>query len=322
VCRELAGADSELGDRLREAERAILIWSGSGGAGGAEIAHLAAQLGFAEKPGSGAFHLPATPNARGVAEAWAASSDGEAENPEPIGLLIVSGDEAAGDANVRALAEQAERVIAVTMFQGLAVGWADLVLPGTSYLERDGSVVNLEGRLQRLRRTAMPPCPDELAWLAKLAARFGVEHSPYPARVFDQLSERAYSGLAYGEVGERAALRGRAEPPEPEPDYEPAAVKPRDGHFLALQRYRPLFSGPAVERVPELRFQRPAAEIELSADDAGRRGIATGDEVDVRSNGTSVSLRARVNRRLVAGVVRMAEEHARDLHATVEVSKP
>jgi NADH-quinone oxidoreductase subunit G len=322
VCRELAAADNELGARLRSAERAVLIWSGSGGAGGAEIARLASELGFADKPGSGAFHLPATPNGRGVAEAWAAASDGEGENPEPIGLLIVSGDEAAGDPNVRALAEQAERVIAITMFQGLAVGWADLVLPATSYLERDGSVVNLEGRLQRQRRTAIPPCPDELAWIAKLAGRFAVELSPYPAVVFEQLSQRAYSGLPYGQIGERAALRGREEAPEPEPDYEPAAVQPRDGHFLALHRYRPLFSGPAVERVDELRFQRPAAEIELSQDDAKRRGIASGDDVEVRSNGTSVSLRARVNRRLVAGVVRMAEEHARDLHATVEVTKP
>ena len=321
VCRELAAAGSELGGRLRETERAVLIWSGPGGAGGAEIARLAAELGFADKPGSGAFHLPATPNGRGVAEAWAAAADGEPANPEPIGLLLVSGDEAAGDPNVRALAERAERVIGVTMFQGLAVGWADLVLPGTSYLERDGSLVNLEGRMQRLRRAAIPPCPDELAWISKLAARFGVELPPYAAKVFEQLSQRVYSGLAYGEVGERAPLRGHEEPPSPEPDYEPAAPRVRDGHFLALQRYRPLFSGPAVERVPELRFQRPAAEIELSQDDARRRGIATGDEVEVRSNGSSLSLRARVNRRLVEGVVRMAEEHARDLHATVEVSK-
>jgi NADH-quinone oxidoreductase subunit G len=321
VCQELAADDGELGDRLRAAERAVLIWSGPGGAGGAEIARLASSLGFADKPDSGAFHLPATPNGRGVAEAWAAASDGEAENPEPIGLLVVSGDEAAGDPHVRALAELADRVIAITMFQGLAVGWADLVLPATSYLERDGSVVNLEGRLQRQRRTAIPPCPDELAWIAKLAARFGVDVSPYSAVVFEQLSERAYSGIGYGDVGERAALRGRTEAPAPEPEYEPAPIKPRDGHFLALQRYRPLFSGPAVERVEELRFQRPDPEVELSADDAKRRGISTGDDVEVRSNGTSVSLRARVNKRLVAGVVRVADEHARELHAIVEVTK-
>ena len=34
----------------------------------------------------------------------------------------------------------------ISMFHGLAAGWADLVLPGTSYLERDGTYVNLEGR--------------------------------------------------------------------------------------------------------------------------------------------------------------------------------
>ena len=49
------------------------------------------------KPGSGAFHLPATPNGRGVATAWAAAADEDDTSPEPIGLLIVSGDEAAAN---------------------------------------------------------------------------------------------------------------------------------------------------------------------------------------------------------------------------------
>ena len=36
------------------------------------------------------------------------------------------------------------------MFHSLAVGWADLVLPATAALERDGTAMNLEGRVQRL----------------------------------------------------------------------------------------------------------------------------------------------------------------------------
>ena len=97
-----------------------------------------------------------------------------------------------------------------------------------------------------------------------------------------------------------------------------------DEHFLGelrLVRYRPLFSGPFVERVAELGFQRPEAEIELSTADAERREIGSGELVEVRSNGTSLALRARPNRRLMPGVVRIAEEHAGDLHATVEVLK-
>src|SRR5437763_13504032 len=104
------------------------------------------------------------------------------------------------------MAEQAERVIAISMFHGVAAGWADLVLPGTSYLERDGTYVNLEGRIQRLRRAAIPPAPDELAWLSRLAERFGVEISPYPSAVFEEVSAIAFGDIPFGEVGERAAL--------------------------------------------------------------------------------------------------------------------
>ena len=312
----------ELGDRLRASDRAILIWSGGGAGGGSHLAKLAAELGFADKPGCGAFFLPETANGRGVAEAWAAASDEEGPEPDPLGLLIVSGDEAAANPNVRALAERAERVLAITMFHSLAVGWADLVLPGTSYLERDGTYVNLEGRIQRLRRAAIPPAPDELAWLARLAARFGVELSPYPSAVFAEVSGRIFGGVTYEDLGEQARLPERVPlegVPAESPD-EPALPKAPPG-ALQLLRYRPLFSGAAVERVPELQFQRPPPEIELAARDANRLGVKRGEPVNVRSNGTSVELRAAINKRLKPGVARVAEDHARELHGTVEVSK-
>jgi NADH-quinone oxidoreductase subunit G len=318
ACSRLAAADDELGRRLRESERAILIWSGEEGSGGAHVAALARALGFADKPGSGAFHLPRTANGRGVADAWAAADDGEAEAPEQIGLLVVSGDEAAANPAVRVLAERAERVLVTSMFHGLAAGWADLVLPGTSYLERDGTYVNLEGRLQRLRRTAIPPAPDELAWISKLAERFGVELAPYPSAVFAELSEKIYDGLPFGEVGERAELRTRSDAPAPDLPQPPPAPS---GKGLRLVRYKPLFSGPAIERVPELQFQRPEPEVELARADAAKRRIATGDAVTVSHNGTSVQLRARVSRELRDGVVRIAAEHAGDLGGMVEVAK-
>ncbi|GIU93671.1 MAG: NADH-quinone oxidoreductase [Gaiellaceae bacterium] len=327
LCRTLAAPGNELGERLRRAERAILVWSGPGGGGGARLAELAHELGLDERPGSGAFHLPATPNGRGVAAAWSAAADADETNPEPIGLLVVSGDEAAADPSVRALAERAERVLVSTMFQGLATGWADLVLPGTGALEREGTMVNLEGRVQRLRRAALPPCPDELAWISKLAARFGVDVSPHAAAVYAEAASHLYRDLDLEEIGLRAQLPGRAPYEAPPAATTPAPegpLAPSDERFvgeLRLVRAHALFTGPAVERVDELRFQRPPAEVELSPADAERRGIATGDPVQVRSNGTSVALRARVNRRLIEGVARVPDEHAGDLHAAVEVIK-
>jgi predicted molibdopterin-dependent oxidoreductase YjgC len=90
---------------------------------------------------------------------------------------------------------------------------------------------------------------------------------------------------------------------------------------LRLVTCRPLFSGPAVERTPELQFQRPSGEVELARADARARGIAPGDAVKVSSNGTSVSLRARIAADLAAGTIRIAQPDAGDLHLVVEVSK-
>jgi len=322
---DLTEPGNPVGKKLRAADRAVLIWSGPGGGGGARVAEAAYSLGFDEKPGCGAFHLPATPNGRGVAIGWAAASNEDETDPEPIGLLVVVGDEAAASPSVRTLAERAEAVIAVTMFHGLAGGWADLVLPATSSLERDGTLLNLEGRLQRLRRAVIPPVPDEQAWIAKLSARFDVAVSPHAAVLFEEISERCFGGVS---VGDRGPLPTRVpyEAPEPaQPQAGAVTPRPADEHFigeLRLLRRRPLFSGPQVERVHELQFQRPSAELELSTEDAEKREIASGDEVVVRSNGTSTRLRARVNRMLVPGVARVAEEHAGDLHPAVEVLKP
>jgi NADH dehydrogenase/NADH:ubiquinone oxidoreductase subunit G len=299
-------------DKLRAADRAVLI--GAGEHDNAALAAEARRLGV-----WAAFRVPRAANARGVGEAWAAASDEEEpELPDPVRLLVISGDEALVNPAVRALAAKAEHVLVFAMFERPARTIADLVLPGTSYLEREGTYVNLEGRLQRLRRAVVPPAPDELEWISGLAERFGVEVSPYAAGVFDELSALIYDGLAFSEVGERAPLPARTTP-EPQPaEPQPRKAEPTG---LRLVAYRPLFSGPAVERVPELQFQRPPAVLEIADDDARARGIAPGDDVEIRSNGSSAILRARISRTLPRGTVRAADEHVSGLAHDVEVTR-
>jgi len=276
-------------------------------------ASLATALGA-----SAAFYLPRTPNGRGVTDAWSCASDGEPTEVEPA-LVVISGDEAALDPGVRALAARAKAVIGIGMFAESFAGVANLVLPGTSYLERDGTTVNLEGRLQRQRRSVIAPCPDELAWVAKLAERFGVELSPHASTVFEEVSAICYGGISFGHVGEHAPLPPRAIAAGPLP--APTPRPPLAGKGLRLLTYKPLFSGPAVERTPELEFQIPSGEIELAPVDARERKIAAGDQVTVRSNGTSRRLRARLARDLAPGTARMPRSEAAGLHDHVEVSK-
>ena len=242
---ELVASRSALGKRLRASDRAVLVWSGPGGGGGARLAEAAEALGFADKPGCAAFHLSATPNSRGVAEAWAAAADDDEVEHERIGLLVVSGDAAASDPGVRALAEKADATITLTMFHSLAVGWADLVLPATAALEREGTSMNVEGRVQRLRRAVIAPVPDELAWLARLAERLGAELSPHAAVVFEELSDRIYGGLTLEQLGERAPLPARAPYVAPEPSAAPPDTRsPQpdvpEGHYLGNPAPPPL----------------------------------------------------------------------------------
>jgi NADH-quinone oxidoreductase subunit G len=303
VCAALSRVDAPKELRsaarsLKRAERVALVWSQDDPTSGAHIAALAEGLG--EK--ASVYFLPRTPNGRGVAAAW-----GEpAEPPEgEIGALVVSGDEVGSDPRVRELAERARFVLTTAMFESELTLWSHLVVPGTSYLERDGTFVNLEGRPQRLRRSVTPPAyDDELVFFAHLAGRFGVDVDPWPSRLPDEKAS-----LPPAEA-ERAAVS------------TPAVRAPkRAGRGLELVRYRGLFSGPAVERVPQLQFQRALAEVEISAADARERDIAGGDPVLVSSNGTSKTLTARVNRRLLAGVVRIVDEHAEGLASRVEVGR-
>jgi NADH dehydrogenase/NADH:ubiquinone oxidoreductase subunit G len=263
------------------------------------------------------YYLPRTPNGRGVADAWSAAGDGEPTDEAPR-LLVISGDEAALDPSVRALAAEAEIVIGIGMFENSFRGFADYLLPGTSYLERDGTTVNLEGRLQRQRRAVMPPVPDVGAWIAKLATRFDVALSPHASVVFDEIAAKCFGGITFGDVHERAELPPRAERVSVTPKASGTVL---DSPGLRLVAYRPLFSGAAVERTPELQFQKPDAELQISAEDARARGIRNGATVTVSSNGTSVELRARIARDLQDGVVRVPRDHAGDLHATVEVTR-
>jgi predicted molibdopterin-dependent oxidoreductase YjgC len=190
------------------------------------------------------------------------------------------------------------------MFQSEVTAWAHVVVPGTSYLEREGTMVNLEGRPQRARRAVVPEGPDELEWLARLAERFGVAVEPWAAPT----------------AAEQAELPPGDEFAWTQPDPQ-AATGRAAGPGLELVRYTTLFSGPAVERVPQLQFQRPPAEVELAHEDAVTREIAAGETVRVSSNGTTKELRARLSRKLRAGVVRVAAEHAEGLADRVQVEK-
>jgi translation initiation factor IF-1 len=137
--------------------------------------------------------------------------------------------------------------------------------------------------------------------------------------VFDEISAICYGGISFGEIGEFARLPARVTRAHAVGSPPPKPVA--RGKGLRLLTFKPLFSGPAVERTPELDFQRRDGEVELARADARARKISEGDVVKVSSNGTSVTLRARIAGDLPVGSVRIPREAAAGLHELVEVTQ-
>ena len=91
--------------------------------------------------------------------------------------------------------------------------------------------------------------------------------------------------------------------------------------------YRDLWASEVADRSPALRFLAPRQTLELAPVDADRLGVAQGDEVDVRSNGTSLRARVILRERvrpgsgfLIEGTVK-ANANALEPGELVEVTK-
>jgi formate dehydrogenase (NADP+) alpha subunit len=213
----------------------------------------------------------------------------------------------AGGERWRGLMERAFFALQVTPFQTGSSGWATTVVPSAMHLETEGTVTNLEGRVQRMRAAVQPPAgvPDGVLLAAELGRRLGLQlPDEAPAAFADLAAARpAFSGLSWHEIGESGERTPRpARPAQAPPQPQIASGQPEGTIVVG---YRQLMSGPAVDHAPVLHYQRRTG-IEISHDDAQAAGIATGDRIEVSYDGRSHSGPAIVQRRLRPGVVRMA----------------
>jgi hypothetical protein len=70
---------------------------------------------------------------------------------------------------------------------------------------------------------------------------------------------------------------------------------------IRIGSYRDLWAAEVTEESPALRFLAPRQTLELAPADADRLGLAMGDEVDVRQNGTSLQARVAIRDRVRPG---------------------
>jgi len=203
---------------------------------------------------------------------------------------------------------------------------ADVVLPGTSFAEKDGTFVNTERRVQRVRPACAPPgqARRDLDILVELSDRVGLR-APFPdaesvmreiASVTPSWAGVTYprldmAGLQYPvpDVESRGTAflfderfptadgRGTMVPVE----YLPPAELPDEEYPFIMGTGRQLYhwhTGTMTRRARGLDSREPVPTVELNPADAAALGVRDGEQVRVTSRRNSMLIAARLSDRV------------------------
>ena len=208
---------------------------------------------------------------------------------------------------------------------------ADVVLPGVSFAEKDGTFTNTERRVQLVQQAVAPVGEARPDWqiLIDLAERFGLHWSTRtPAAVMEEIASLTpiYGGILHRRLGHKGLQwpcpnadhpgtpylhkekfsrgKGLFHPVE----YQRPHELPDDEYPFILSTGRLLYhyhTGTLTRRSVGLAAHRPQERSEINPADAGRLGIGEGDVVRITSRRGSVLTRACLTERVPAGVVFM-----------------
>ena len=208
--------------------------------------------------------------------------------------------------------------------------FADVVLPASSYLEKDGTYTNTDRRVQLGRKVLDPPGQARVDWeiVQDIANRVGLPMTyESPGEIFDELVSLMpnYTNLHYDNLGPTGKLY-----PNPDPEgsdgtvvlfeesfntddglahlvpaeWMPARELPNEEFPFVLNTGRLLehwHTGSMTRRSFALDAIAPKAIVFLHPGDAERLGIADGDFARVTSRRGSIELEARISHRETAG---------------------
>jgi NADH-quinone oxidoreductase subunit G len=126
------------------------------------------------------------------------------------GLVVVGEDLAGLPGFSAACVDNLDALVVIDWWKSPTVERAHVALPACGYGEFEGTMVNFQGRVQRVRAALRPPGEADPAWriLRDLGRRFGLPNEYATAgAVFDDLAARlpAFSGLSYRALGDLGA---------------------------------------------------------------------------------------------------------------------
>ena len=227
---------------------------------------------------------------------------------------------------VRKALSALEFLVVQDIFLTETAEFADVILPATSYLEKDGTYTNTDRRVQLGRKVLDPPGQARLDWevVQDIANRIGLGWNyASPREVFEEIVAVMpnYANLSYDNLGSTGKLY-----PNPDPEHSdgtvvmfgetfktddglahlvpaewmPAKELPSDEYPIVLSTGRLLqhwHTGSMTRRSYALDAISPRAEVYLHPDDAAGLGLADGSPARVTSRRGTIVLATRYSYR-------------------------
>jgi formate dehydrogenase alpha subunit len=207
---------------------------------------------------------------------------------------------------------------------------ADVVLPASSFAEKDGTFTNTERRVVRVRQ-AIPPVGDSRPdWqiICELSRRLGYPMDyASPEEIFEEIRHvtHSYAGITYG----RLEAEGGLQWPCPHHDHPGTQYLHKDrfargkGQFFPIEHREPAeltdeefplilttgrvlyqyHTGTMSRRAPGLVEKAPECRVEIAARDAQTYGIGDRDMVRVSSRRGQLTARALVSTKAFPGTI-------------------
>jgi formate dehydrogenase major subunit len=131
------------------------------------------------------------------------------------GLWIIGYDVAQTDPNLKKVREALRRLeflVVQDLFMTETAQFAHLVIPGVSFLEKDGTFTNLERRIQRIRKTVDPPDGIWPDWqvVSQVSTRMGYPMSyGHPSEIMDEIARLAppFAGVSFDRLESPESLQ-------------------------------------------------------------------------------------------------------------------
>jgi len=227
-----------------------------------------------------------------------------------------------------------ECVVVQDLFLNETANYAHVFLPGSTFLEKDGTFTNAERRIQRVRKV-MAPKNGFADWeiTVRLANALGFAmHYDHPSQIMDEIARLTptFTGVSYAKIERLGSLQWPCNDTAPEgtpimhiggfvrgkgkfviTEYVATDEKtgPRFPLLLTTGRILSQYNVGAQTRRTANILWHEEDRLEIHPHDAEQRGVRDGDWVKLASRSGETTLRALITERVAPGVVYTTFHH-------------